>query len=240
MPAELLKIRSMPTPFWCGVAMAVSFVIGLVITFVWGVGHDLDALAAIEFPTAICSVVLGVWIFGVEYGQNTMRRSLTADPNRVRLILTKAATALAVVVAVTVLLFLLALPLYGIANSGHDFGFSVGDLARQGAATVFGNAIYVLVGAGFALVTASMAGGMTAALVFIFVLDGVLSIIPKVSSWTFGLAMSDVVRAIVGSTEGGLNEGAGHGPAVALLLVAAWLTVLLGLGVQRLLRSDVK
>lgn len=240
MGAELLKVRSMPTPFWCGVALAVSFVIGLAATFVWGIGSDLDALAAIEFPTAICAVVLGVWIFGVEYGQNTMRRSLTADPDRVRLILAKAGTALLLTVAATVLLFLLALPLYGLANSGHDFAFSAGDLLRRGAAAVFGNAIYVLIGAAFALVTASMAGGMTAALVFIFVLDGVLSIIPKVSSWTFGLAMSDVIRAIVGSTEGGMNEGAGHGVAVALLLVAGWVAVLLGLGVQRLLRSDVK
>lgn len=240
MRAELLKVRSMPTPFWCAIALAVFFLIGLAVTFVWGAGSDLDVLGLIQFPTMICSVVFGVWIFGVEYGQNTLRRSLTADPDRVRLILAKAATALLVTVGVTALLFLIALPLYGIANSGHDCAWASSDVLKQGAATVFANAIYALVGGAFAMVTASMAGGMTAALVFIFVLDGMLTLIPRAGDWTFGLAMSDVTRAITGSAEQGLNAGAGHGVALALLLVAAWVAVLFGLGLQRLVKSDVK
>jgi len=240
MQAELLKIRSMPTPLWCGAAVLVAFVIGLAVTFVWGAGRDLDSTALIAFPTAIAAIVIGVWVFGVEYGQNTMRRTLTADPDRRRLILAKLVTVLLVVAAVTVALYLLALPLYGLANSGHDFAFDTGDLLREAAGAVFNNLIYALVGAAFAMITASMAGGMTAALVFIFVLDGMLSLVPKVGDFTFGLAVADVGRWISGSAVEGLNAGAGHSTPVAALIVAGWLAVLLALGVNRLLSSDVK
>lgn len=240
MQAELLKMRSMPTPLWCGAAVLVGFLTGLVVTFIWGAGRDLDSIALIAFPTAIASIVIGVWIFGVEYGQNTMRRTLTADPDRRRLVLAKLATVLLVVAAVTVALYLLALPLYGLANSGHDFAFGSGDLLREAAAAVFDNLAYVLVGAAFAMITSSMAGGMTAALVFIFVLDGMLSLVPKVGDFTFGLAMGYVGRWISGSAGEDLAAGAGHSTPVAALIVIGWLAVLLALGVNRLLSSDVK
>jgi len=240
MRTELLKLRSMPTPFWCGLAVLAFFLIGLAITFVWGVGDDLAATAAIAFPTAICSVVLGVWIFGVEYGQRTMRRTLTADPDRRRLILAKLAAALSAAVGVTVLLYLLALPLYGLANSGHSFSFDPSGLFRQGLYAVFTNSVYLLVGSALAMVTASMAGGMTAALIFIFVLDGMLSLIPKIGDYTFGLAVADLSSRIAGSDTTGFGAGAGHSPVVAALLVFAWVAVLLLLGANRMLRSDVK
>lgn len=240
MAAELLKIRSMPTPLWCGIVIAALFLAGLVVTAVWGAGGDLDTLTLIQFPTAICSVVLGVWIFGVEYGQNTMRRTVAADPDRVRLVAVKLGAALLVVAVVTVLVFMLALALYGLANSGHDFEFPVDDLFRRGADSLFSNLVYMLVGAGFAMITASMAGGMAATLVFIFVLDGMLSLLPKVGDFTFGLAVADLSAWITGSDAGGLTAGAGHSPGIALLIVAAWVCLLLGAGANRLIRSDVK
>ena len=239
MRAELLKIRSMPTPLWSGVAVLAAFVAGLAITFIWGVGNDLDSTVLIGLPTAIASIVLGVWVFGVEYGQNTMRRTVAADPDRVRLVLAKLGVVLILAAAVTALLYLLALPLYGLANSGHDFAFPADELLRQGASAVFGNLVYVLVGAAFAMITASMAGGMTAALVFIFVLDSIMSLIPKVGDYTFGLALADVNEAIAGGAMEGA-EGAGHSGGVALLVVAGWVAFLLALGAQRLIQSDVK
>lgn len=240
MRAELLKVRSMPTPFWCGVAVLLAFLAGLAVTFIWGAGPDLDSTALIAFPTQIAAIVIGVWIFGVEYGQNTLRRTLTADPDRRRLILAKLAVVLLVVAAVTALLYLLALPLYGLANSGHGFGFNAGDLLRQAAGAIFTNLAYTLVGAAFAMIAASMAGGMTAALVFIFVLDGMFSLIPEAGDFTFGLAMADLGRAITGTTAEGLATGAGHGAPLAAVIVAGWLAVLLFLGGNRLLGSDVK
>ncbi|MDQ2622334.1 MAG: ABC transporter permease [Actinomycetota bacterium] len=240
MRAEFLKLRAMPTPFWCGIAVITLFVVGLAVTFVWGAGNDQDSLALIAFPTAICSIVLGVWIFGVEYGQNTLRRTVAADPDRVRLIVAKLAVVLAVVIAVTVLLYLLALPLYGLANNGHSFDFPTDGVLRVGADAIFTNVSYVLVGAALALITSSMAGGMTAALVFIFVIDGMLSLIPKVGDYTFGLAMADVSSAITGTDIGGFGEGAGHSAGIGLLIVVAWVVLLLALGSQRLTSSDIK
>ena len=79
--AELAKVRSMPTPFWCLLAVVVCALLGVAAIWQWGLGADLagDRLA-LGFPLAIASIVFGVWIFGVEYGQNTLRRTLSADP----------------------------------------------------------------------------------------------------------------------------------------------------------------
>lgn len=240
MPAEMLKLRSMPTPLWCGVAVIVAFLAGLAITFGWGAGSDLASTVLIALSTQVAAIVLGVWIFGVEYGQRTLRRTLTADPDRRRLIVAKLSVVLLIVAAATALLYLLALPLYGLANSGHDFAFHTGDLIRAGAAAIFANLAYVLVGAAFAMITASMAGGMTAALVFIFVLDGLLSLVPGLEDFAFGAAMADIEGAITGAASGGLAADPGPGAPFGALIVAGWLAALLFLGSNRLVSGDAK
>lgn len=241
MRAEYLKIRSMPTPFWCAAAVVLFFIGGLTATSVWGAGEDLAAIEiGVTFPLAIASVVLGVWIVGVEYGQNTLRRTLSGDPARGRLIRSKLVAACSVVLGATLFFNLLALLLYGLANSGHGTDFPVEDVVRIAANALLVNTVYVLVGAAFALITASMAGGMTAALVFIFVIDGMLSLIPTVGDYTFGLAMSNLSSAITGTDGDFLAAGSDHPVVVSALVAAGWLVILLALGSQRLIRDDVK
>ena len=53
MRAEFLKIRSLPTPFWTGVAVLVCFLGGIAATVAWGIGADNAVLdIAIGMPTA--------------------------------------------------------------------------------------------------------------------------------------------------------------------------------------------
>lgn len=241
MRSEWIKIRSMPTPLWCLVAVIIGFVLGLVGTVIWGHGEDAAAIdLALGFPTAIASIVLGVWIVGVEFGQNTLRRTLTADPRRLRLIGAKLLVAALVVAAVTILIHLVAWPVYSLAGSGHEGSLSAETIFKFGLAALLTNLTYMLIGAACALISASMAGGMTLALIFIFVIDSIFPLIPKAGDFAFGLALVDVTDAIRGFDSGLFSSDEGHSVGIAALIAAAWLVILLALGSLRFNRSDVK
>jgi len=239
--AELLKVRSLPTPLWCLVAVLACGLLGVAATWQWGLGSDLLAVElAMGFPIAIASIVFGVWIFGVEYGQNTLRRTLSADPRRSRLFCSKLVVALSVVAIATVLIHLAFFPFYDIAAGRHDQTVPVGEYRDLALAALLSNLVYTTVGASLALLTASMAGGVTVALVFVFIFDVVFGAIPEVGDFSFGFALADVVVGIRGTESGFGDFDSGHGTAQAAAILAAWLLGLAGLGWLRLWRSDVK
>lgn len=241
MRAEFVKVRSMPTPFWCAFAALVFFLGGIAGCVIWGIGQESAALdLGIGIPTSIIAIVFGVWLFGVEYGQNTLRRTLTADPRRMRLIISKLIVLLVIIALVTVLLHLLAFVLYNLAASGHDGSLSAETVFRYGASSLLENVVNGIVGMAFALITASMAGGMTIALVFIFILDGIISIIPRVGDYTLGLAVVDISNSILGFSGEFFGETIGRSWEVATLIMIAWLLLLMALGALRFVRSDVK
>ncbi|MGA7396977.1 MAG: hypothetical protein WBW62_05955 [Solirubrobacterales bacterium] len=242
MSAEILKIRSMPTPRWCLVAVLFCFLIGLVSTIIWGTGGDDSGIIdlAVGFPLSIASIVFGVWIFGVEFGQNTVRRTLTADPRRGRLIMSKILAVVFFLLIVTVLFHLVAWPLFDLAAARHDQSISAEEVFRAGLASMLINLVYATVGMAFSLLVMSMAGGMTIALVFIFIIDSIIPAIPKVGDFAMGPALAkltDNIRGYESDIFGVQVEQAG---VVAVVIVAAWVLGLLALGTIRLMRSDIK
>jgi len=241
MRSELQKIRAMPTPRWCAIAVFATMLLGLAATWRWGLGPSRDAYDfSIGLPATIAAVVFGVWMFGVEYGQGTMRRVLTADPRRSRLFLSKLAVGVPLVALATVLIYLIALPLYGLAADGHGQSIELATYQDALLAALVANVAYLLVGAAFALITASMAGGVTFALVFLFILSVFLAFVPEVDQYSFNLALADIDRAIRGDA-GGFGTAEAENPVgTAAAIAAGWLLLLLGAGWLRLKRSDVK
>ncbi|MEX1219583.1 MAG: hypothetical protein WEB05_04255 [Solirubrobacterales bacterium] len=243
MRAELLKVRSMPTPLWCLLAVCFCALLGLAAVWNWGLGTDLLAFdVAIGFPLAIASIVFGAWIFGVEYGQNTLRRTLTADPRRLRLFFSKFIVAVVLVSLVTVLIHLIALPLYDLAADRHGQSVEIAEFRDLVLSKLVASLVYVIVGGALVLITGSMAGGVTAALLFIFVVDTVLSLVPEIGDYSLGVALSDVLIAIRPAEDmqnDFFTEGT-HPTKEAVAILVAWLVVLGGLGWLRLWRSDVK
>jgi ABC-2 type transport system permease protein len=237
--AELLKVRSMPTPFWCLVIVSVCALLGLAAVWEWGIDPELATFdIAIGFPLAIASIVFGAWVFGVEYGQNTLRRTLTADPRRLRLFFSKFVVGMLLVALVTVAVHLIALPFYDLAADRHGESIALADFRDVVLSSLIGNLVYVVVGGALVLVTASMAGGVTAALTFIFVVDNVLAVVPDVGDYSLGVALGDILLAVRPSQD--MFGTSVHSTAVAVAILAAWLAVVAGLGWLRLWRSDVK
>ncbi len=241
MRAELLKIRSMPTPMWCLIALLICFVLGIAGVIKWGPGDDAGAAdIAVGLPTLIAAVIFGVWMAGVEFGQNTLRQVLTADPRRGRLILAKLSVIVLVVGLVTAGLYLLSLPVYHLAASGHEGSITTEAVLRAGLSAVVSNLAFAIVGFAFALITASMAGGITMALVFIFVIDTVTSLIPWIENYAMGPALSDITENISGVDSGLFGESVSKATAQDVIVALAWLVGLVALGSLRFIRSEVK
>lgn len=241
MRAEFLKIRSMPTPLWTAVALLACFVGGIVATIVWGIGDENAVLdVAIGVPTMIGSLVLGSWLAGVEFGQNTLRRVLSADPRRTRLVLVKLVTLLLVVIGVTTLLMLVGYLLFQLTGSGHPAEMDT-DLAwRILLACLVTNVTYATAALGLTLLTRSMAGGMTITFVFFFVLDGLLSLIPKVGDYTIGIAQTDVDLAIRQQSEGIFETTTTNDTGIAVIVLAGWLVAFTIAGIMRTRLTEVK
>lgn len=241
MRAEFLKIRSMPTPFWTGVAMLVCFAGGIAATIIWGIGEDNAVLdIAIGVPTMIGSLILGSWLAGVEFGQNTLRRVLSADPRRTRLVLVKLATLLIVVVSVSVILMVAGFLLYQVTGSGHSAEMDSELAVRILAAVLVTNVTYATAALALTLLTRSMAGGMTITFVFFFVLDGLLSLIPKVGDYTIGIAQTDVDLAIREQSEGIFETTTTNEIGIAVIVLVGWLAAFTIAGIVRTTKTEVK
>ncbi len=243
MRAEFLKLRSMPTPMWTAITLVIFFLMGLAACLIWHVGEDNDALsAAIEFPLLIASLVIGSWLAGVEFGQQTLRRVLSADPRRTRLVLVKLAVLLIVVIGSTFLLMGLGTALYGLASAGKEFTVDYDEIPGQVAVMLVSNATWAIAAFSLTLLTRSMAGGITLSFAFLFVLDGLTSLLPKVGDYTLGVALADVDVAIRGDGDGeGFFEVSQTNDAlVSVLVLAAWLAVFVAAGIIRTTRTEVK
>lgn len=241
MRAEFLKIRSMPTPFWTGVAMLVCFVGGIAATLAWGIGEDNAVLdIAIGVPTMIGSLVLGSWMAGVEFGQNTLRRVFSADPRRIRLVLDKLAVLLIVVIGTTTALMALGFVIYSLTGSGHPAELDTDLALRILGASLVTNVTYAVAALSLTLLTRSMAGGMTITFVFFFVIDGLLSLIPDFGDYTIGIAQTDIDLAIRQQSEGIFETTTTNETTIAVIVLVGWLAAFTIAGIIRTVRTEVK
>lgn len=245
MRAELLKVRFLPTPRWSAAFLAVTLILGLVATWRWGTGLEQVAVdLAVGLPTAIVSIVIGAWVVGLEYGQKTMPRVLAADPRRSLLVIRKIATAVAVTVTLTVVAFGLGYPGFLLLAEGHGVGLDRSLYLDQAQVALVTNLTYTLIAVGFALLTASMAGGLTAAFVFIFVFSTFFSILPDVGDWSFSVALSEVTDRILDRTSQFIDPGeltADPRSLVASLgILIGWIVLIIGAGWIRFVRSEAR
>lgn len=239
MNAELRKLISLPMPRWTAVAvLACGLVAGVIVFFAGTGGEPAEILSGVVgVPLWIASIVIGAWMIGVEYGQKTMRRALSADPGRLRLIASKLVVLFAYVVLLTAVATIFGAVVLAVAASGHGGGAGIGDAVKIGFGSLTQNLIYAAVGFFLALFTRSMAGGMTVALAFGFIIDSVLSAIPQYGDYSLSIAATDIYAAVVGTELAGITEDPDLGRG--LLITAAWLTLFGVVSGLRFLRADV-
>lgn len=234
MAAELKKLRFLPTPRWTVVVCLGFAVVGALAALFDGslrASTYVDAAEVITgLGTVIGSIVLGVWVAGVEYGQNTMRRVLAADPRRGRLFAAKIAIAVAASLVLTLVVWLATVILMSLAASVNDASSPARDLLTVSAKSLLANPVYAAIGCAVAMLARSMAGGMTAMLALVFVLDTALTALP-IGDISLGSALREIGRAIEG------DSGQNVGYAVRVTLV--WVAIMLTAAWARFTRTDV-
>lgn len=239
MKAEFRKLRSLPTPRWTAVVVLGCALLAAIVVFFAGTGGDIEGiyLAVTGLPLWIASIVIGAWMIGVEYGQKTMRRALSADPRRIHLIGAKLVTVAVYVAVLTLVASIFAGIVLTVAAAGQGGGPGIEAMVKSMLGALAQNLVYAIVSFFLALLTRSMAGGMTVALAFGFIIDTALSAVPKVGDYSLSLSVTEIYAAIVGSDLAGYSEDPRVGRA--LLITLAWLAAFgLGSGL-RFLRSDV-
>lgn len=237
MRAELAKLRALPLPRWTlAIEVGIVVVAAVIVLFAGGSDSEHYKTAAVvggAIGTGVGSIVIGVWVMGLEYGQKTIRRALTADPRRGRLAVSKLAVALLAVEATTVAVWALATLLAALLASVNGASSPVGDILPEAASFLVLNAIYATVGWAIALLTRSMAGGITVALALVFVLDTALGAVPSVGDYTLGMSATEIANAISG-------EGDHPDLARGVLATAAWIGGFTVAGLLRFTRTDVR
>jgi len=234
MTAEVQKLRALPLPRWAAALTGAALLATIVVAIFRGVGPDDGTAVGLgaELPTALASIVLGAWIVGLEYGQGTIRRALTADPRRVRFLLSKYGAAIAATAALTIAAFVVAVVAFPAIASANDQSLPVSDVLRTGAAALVGNVAFAMLGASIAFLCRSMAGGMVVALVFAFIIDSALSAIPRVGEWTAQAASADLYDAMTG-------EPGAPSAARSALVLTAWVGAFAAAGMARFVKTDV-
>jgi ABC-2 type transport system permease protein len=136
-------------------------------------------------------------VAALEFGSGTLQRTLTAEPDRNRVLAAKISLVLvaAVVVGAAAAATVGGLTHLAIIRAGTPI--AAGDLARAVFAVVPAAMFAAAIGFGFGLLARSMGGGITIALAFLYVISGVLSFVPGLKTVAYGQASSDLVSAIV-------------------------------------------
>ena len=108
MRAELLKIRSLPTPRNTTLIVLATILIASVVVLIVSPEQGNEAYsrvpeAASNITVTIGAMVLGAWMIGLEFASKTIRLVATVQPNRLRFVFTKLVAAKLLLIAFAVL-----------------------------------------------------------------------------------------------------------------------------------------
>lgn len=238
MNGEIIKLRYLPTPRWTAAVVATTVVIvGAVLLIVSPDDPSMYVTipnTAVGLVTMLAAAVFGVWVATLEFSAGTLQRTLTAEPDRNRVLTSKLALALVVTAIAGLAVAAAAGGSSNLAANHAGVDIDRGDLA----AGLFGQIpewiAGVTIGFGFGLLSRSLGGGIAATLAFVLAVDGIISFIPGAGDYTFGQLSQDLSNGITGTGE------TVNGLGVAIIGVLAWCLLIVVPGWLRFLRGDLK
>ena len=238
MSAEFAKLRYLDLPRWTAAAVLAAAVLvglGLLIFPPDDPGrYSSTPSFAMNVVLTISAIVLGVWIATLESASGTWQRTLTAQPDRNKVLLAKLAVLIVAFVVLGLVAVGATIALTDFAGARASADIDQGDVARQVAAVLPPAFAAGLVGFGLGLLTGSMGGGIATAFAFVFVVQGFLTQVPGLDEWTFGQVTGDLQARIAE------DRPPLHSLIASLLASIAWVAAILAPGWLRLLRGDLK
>lgn len=237
--AEFAKIRSLPTPRFTA---AICFGLTAVVAVILFAASPSDTQIYQDVPTGpaqlfamVASIVLGAWVFGVEFSQNTMRRVLTGEPRRPLLLVAKAVVAAALAASFAAALMAFAALLGMLVAAANTVDFDAGAAFNLVPSMAIQGTLMALMAGALTLLFRSYAGGMIATLALVLVIDGILGIWETIRDYTFGVSMASI-DAVFDS----VPSEPTHPLPTAIVIGLAWIAAIAAPGVLRFVRGDFK
>jgi len=238
MSAEFAKLRYLAFPKWTAVAVLAAAVVVGVALLVFSPSdpkwYETTPAIVLTLVLPLAGITLGAWIATLEFASGTMQRTLTAEPDRHRVLWSKL---LVVLIAMALIALAAVAAGFGLADfAAHRASVAIddADLGRHLFSEVPQALSATALGFAVGLLTRSIGGGIAGGFALSFVLDGALRAIPAVGDYTYGQLSGDLAGAISGGTE------TINGPAIALVGTIAWVVVLLLPGWIRFARGDLR
>lgn len=248
--SEWTKLRSVRSTGWT-LLVTVAVTVGIGILACWGTNHAWNQASLsdrITFDPVATSLsglglgqlamaVLGVLVISSEYSTGGIRTSLTAVPNRMRLLTGKTLVFLAVAFVTAVITafvsFYAGQPWF--AKRGIGVALSDDQVLRA----VIGGALYLTVSGLFGLACGVLlrhtAGAITIAVAFLFVLPLVLLAIPG----SIGDAIQRYFTSNAGQQVASIKQNGNYlTPWVGFWVFLAWAVVPLAVGAWLMQRRD--
>jgi ABC-2 type transport system permease protein len=237
--SELFKLRSTRTFYGLiGSALGLVLLIVVLVTALVDFApsdRPLNDMMSVASLVQAFLLVLGIISVTSEFRHGTITPSLLVVPDRARMTFAKliasTAVGLAVGLAATVLVVLVV---KGI-GSARDLDTS-GDPLKLIVGGTLAAGLFAALGVGVGAVVRNQVGAIVGALVYMFVLESLLSIIPGVDD-----VIQKYAIGAVSSGLSGLDNGTGDllGQVPAGLLFAGYCAVFIAIGLVLMRRRDV-
>ncbi|MFY9489006.1 MAG: hypothetical protein WAP35_09980 [Solirubrobacterales bacterium] len=237
--SELLKLRSLPTP-----KMIAAVCLGLtaLVTLIVVVTSPSDPEVYREGPRATATVatmigalVFGAWMFGLDFAQGTLRRTLATEPRRWVVLANKGLVTVLATAGFSAVSAAFGAALSQWISSSRSIELAWGDSLDLIPSLMIQATLVALIAGAVTLFFRSFVGGLVAAFALLFVVDGVLGIWEAIRDYTISVALADIDITFSNNTAEPTN-----GLAPALLIAFAWIAAIAVPGVIRFLRADFK
>lgn len=242
--AELLKLQTTRT-FWAYIAAALAFVPVTVALAVTGAGQDgsmplasSDGVRNVVGSAAgggVMLLLIGIYMMAGEFRHNTVTSTFLITPNRRRVVAAKLAASgfVGFIVGVAASVAMLAIALPWLSFKDVDLSGHTGDIAVVLLGVLLASTLSPIVGVGFGALVNNQTIAVTAALVWVTTLEGLLvSFKPEIGRWLPGGASSALTETA--TLNGGLLPIWG-----GALLFAAYGIAFAAAGSRLVLRRDI-
>jgi ABC-2 type transport system permease protein len=239
--AELFKLRTTRTFYGLtGGAIALVLVIAVLGAALGDFKHEsepLQSLANIGGLSQVFALVLGILAVTNEFRHGTITPTLLAVPGRPRLIAAKliAAAAIGLALGLVCIGLVVAVALAIFSTRGIDSGASGSDVVRYIVGGGVSTALNAALGVGLGAIVRNQVGAVVGVLVWGFVLEPLIGLIPGLKDIVPKYGLDGVANAVAGTA----TESGHPGQVTAGLLFAAYCAIAVAIGIAVVRRRDV-
>ncbi|WP_028067913.1 ABC transporter permease subunit [Solirubrobacter soli] len=237
--AEIFKLRTTRTFYGLvGASLGLVLVIVILVTALVNFSpsdkplEDMLNVAGFVQPFAL---VLGILAVTSEFRHGTITPSLLVTPDRVKLTLAKLVATLLICLALGLVTVVLVVGIVKGIGSARDLDTS-GDVGSKVIGATLAVGLWGALGVGLGALVRNQVGAIVGSLVYIFVLENLLQIIPKFGDQLAKYGLGGVSGALFGVDS---DSGDMLGQVPGGLLFAGYVLVFLIAGIALMRERDI-